>query len=39
MGRPPLELGTYGTIRFYPTDTGYRACTKARGLVVRKRVV
>src|SRR3712207_2239628 len=31
MGRPPLELGTYGTIRFYTTGTGYRACTKARG--------
>ena len=39
MGRPPLELGTYGTIRFYPTDTGYRACTKARGYDGRTRAV
>jgi len=31
MGRPPLGLDTYGTIRFYKTDTGYRACTLARG--------
>src|SRR4051794_27793691 len=39
MGRPPLELGTYGTIRFYTTDTGYRACTKARGFDGRTRAV
>ena len=25
MGRPPLALGTAGTIRCYKTDTGYRA--------------
>src|SRR3712207_6010945 len=36
---PPLELGTYGTIRFYATDTGYRACTKARGFDDRTRAV
>jgi integrase len=30
MGRPQLALGTYGTIRCYKTDAGYRACTKAR---------
>ena len=39
MGRPPLELGTYGAIRFYKTDTGYRACTKARGYDGRTRAV
>ena len=39
MGRPPLELGTYGTIRFYRTATGYRACTKARGFDGRTRAV
>ncbi|TFV79322.1 site-specific integrase [Blastococcus sp. CT_GayMR19] len=30
MGRPQLALGTYGTIRVYKTDAGYRAITKAR---------
>jgi hypothetical protein len=30
MGRPPLELGTYGAIRCYKTDAGYRARTLAR---------
>lgn len=25
MGRPPLALGTAGAIRYYKTDTGYRA--------------
>ncbi len=30
MGRPQLALGTYGAIRCYKTDSGYRACTKAR---------
>jgi integrase len=25
MGRPPLALGTFGSIRCYKTDTGYRA--------------
>ena len=39
MGRPPLELGTYGTVRFYTTGTGYRACTKARGFDGRTRAV
>jgi integrase len=39
MGRPPLELGTYGTIRFYKTDTGYRACTLARGYDGRTRAL
>ncbi len=39
MGRPPLELGTYGAIRFYKTDTGYRACAKARGYDGRIRAV
>ncbi|SEO56242.1 site-specific integrase [Trujillonella endophytica] len=39
MGRPPLELGTYGTIRFYNTDTGYRACTTARDYDGRTRAV
>src|SRR3954470_10856045 len=39
MGRPPLELGTYGTIRFYTTDTASRACTKARGFDGRTRAV
>ncbi|WP_409332029.1 site-specific integrase [Trujillonella humicola] len=39
MGRPPLGLGTYGTIRFYKTDTGYRACTLARGYDGRTRAL
>ena len=39
MGRPPLELSTYGTIRFYKTDTGYRACTLARGYDGRTRAL
>src|SRR3954467_7069399 len=39
MGRPPLALGTYGTIRFYQTDAGYRACTLARGYDGRTRAV
>jgi hypothetical protein len=39
MGRPPLELGTYGTIRFYKTDSGYRACTLARGYDGRTRAL
>lgn len=30
MGRPPLALGTYGAIRCYKPETGYRACAKAR---------
>jgi integrase len=30
MGRPQLELGTYGAIRCYKTDAGYRARTLAR---------
>lgn len=25
MGRPPLAVGTYGKIRIYPNDEGYRA--------------
>src|SRR4051794_28656818 len=25
MGRPPLALGSAGAIRYYKTDTGYRA--------------
>jgi hypothetical protein len=25
MGRPPLALGTAGAIRYYKTDTGFRA--------------
>ena len=37
MGRPPLELGTYGAIRIYKTGTGYRACTLARGYDGRTR--
>jgi hypothetical protein len=39
MGRPPLGLGSYGTIRFYKTDTGYRACTLARGYDGRTRAL
>ncbi len=39
MGRLPLELGTYGTIRFYKTVTGYRACTLARGYHGRTRAL
>lgn len=39
MGRPPLELGTYGVIRFYKTDSGYRACTLARGYDGRTRAL
>jgi integrase len=30
MGRPPLEIGTYGKIRTYETPIGWRACTKYR---------
>jgi integrase len=30
MGRPPLEIGTYGKIRSYETPTGWRARTKYR---------
>ncbi|MCX2948130.1 tyrosine-type recombinase/integrase [Lentzea sp. NEAU-D7] len=30
MGRPPLDLGTYGAIRCYETDSGWRATTKYR---------
>jgi integrase len=39
MGRPPLGLGTYGAIRFYKTDSGYRACTLARGYDGRTRAL
>ncbi len=39
MARPPLGLGTYGTIRFYKTDSGYRACTLARGYDGRTRAL
>lgn len=31
MGRPPLEVGTYGKIRFSETKAGYRARTAFRG--------
>ncbi|TKG57852.1 tyrosine-type recombinase/integrase [Prauserella endophytica] len=31
MGRPPLEVGTYGKIRFSETKTGYRARASFRG--------
>jgi integrase len=34
-----MELGTYGALRFYKTDTGYRACAKARGYDGRIRAV
>ncbi|SDY71610.1 Site-specific recombinase XerD [Saccharopolyspora shandongensis] len=30
MPRPPLDVGTYGKIRFYETATGWRAMTKYR---------
>ncbi|RAS62943.1 hypothetical protein C8D87_10791 [Lentzea atacamensis] len=30
MGRRPLDVGTYGKIRFYSTSTGWRATTKFR---------
>jgi integrase len=39
MGRPQLALGTYGTIRVYKTDAGYRACTKARDYDGKTRAV
>lgn len=31
MGRPPMALGTYGTIRFARTPGGYRAKVRMRG--------
>ena len=30
MARPPLDIGTYGAIRCYETDSGWRATTKYR---------
>ncbi|GLZ31421.1 phage integrase [Lentzea sp. NBRC 105346] len=30
MGRPPLDIGTYGAIRCYETESGWRATTKFR---------
>nr|WP_112275207.1 site-specific integrase [Lentzea terrae] len=30
MARPPLDIGTYGAIRCYQTDSGWRATTKYR---------
>ena len=39
MGRPPLPLGTYGSIRCYKTDSGYRARTLARDYDGRTRGV
>jgi integrase len=30
MARPPLDIGTYGAIRSYQTDSGWRATTKYR---------
>lgn len=30
MARPPLALGTHGSLRFYRTSAGYRACTLVR---------
>ena len=30
MGRPPLDIGTYGAIRCYETDSGWRATVKYR---------
>ena len=39
MGRPPLALGTFGAIRFYKTDSGWRAITTARDFDGRTRRV
>lgn len=39
MGRPPLALGTFGAIRYYKTDSGWRAITTARDFDGRTRRV
>src|SRR3954451_25223124 len=39
MGRPQLELGTYGAIRCYKTDAGYRARTLARAYDGQRRAI
>jgi hypothetical protein len=39
MGRPPLPIGTYGSIRYYRTSTGWRATTNFRDFDGRTRPV
>ncbi len=39
MGRPPLALGTFGAIRCYKTDSGYRVRTLARDHNGRTRAI
>jgi hypothetical protein len=39
MGRPGLELGTYGAIRVYETAAGYRAMTRYRDYDGKVRLV
>ncbi|MCA1185797.1 MULTISPECIES: site-specific integrase [unclassified Saccharopolyspora] len=39
MARPPLQIGTHGTIRTYQTATGWRAVTNYRGRDGRTRPI